>query len=119
ATPWTPPPRDVADPAESAPLVGGLATIVGAVKVSQAHAWLFVLRHRPKAAIGAALVAGALVALTVPLTGIEPWFSWIDQLRLASDTTWDLGGFAIPRFLPPGLGYVVAVACVIAVWFVP
>ncbi len=36
AAPWSPPPRDVADPAESAPLVGGLATIVGAVKVSQA-----------------------------------------------------------------------------------
>jgi hypothetical protein len=40
-------------------------------------------------------------------------------LQLAGDPTWDLGGFAMPRFLPPGVGLVVAVACVVAVWFVP
>jgi hypothetical protein len=119
ATPWTPRIRDVADPAESEVLVGGLATAVGAVKVSQAHAWLYVLRHRPRAAIGGAIVAGLIVAATLPLTGIEPWFDWADQLRLATDTTWDLGGFALPRFLPPGVGYLVAAVCLVAVWFVP
>ena len=119
ASPWKPRMRDVADPTESAPLVGGLATVVGAVKVSQAHAWLYVLRHRPRAAIGGAVVAVVAVAATIPLTGIDLWFDWLAQLRLATDTTWDLGGFALPRFLPPGVGYVVAVVCLVAVWFVP
>lgn len=119
ALPWKPPVRDVADPAESGPLVGGLATIVGAIKISQAHAWLYVLRHRPRAALGGALVAALVVAATLPLTGKDLWFDWVAQLRLATDLTWDLGGFALPRFLPPGLGYVVFAVCLIAVWFVP
>ena len=119
AGPWKPRARDVADPAEPGALVGGLATVVGAIKVSQPHAWVYVLRHRPRAAIGAALVAALFVAVTVPLTGFDLWFDWVNQLRLAGDTSWDLGGFAMPRFLPIGLGYVVAGACLVAVWFVP
>jgi hypothetical protein len=119
ATPWSPPPRDVADPQESGPLIGALSTIVGAVKISQPHPWLFVLRYRPVAALGGAIVVIAIVAATVPRTGTAIWFDWVAQLRLASDTTWDLGGFALARFVPPGVGLVVAVACVFAVWFVP
>jgi hypothetical protein len=119
AAPWDPRPRDVADPTESTPLIGGLSTIVGAVKISQPHPWLYVLRHRPRAALAGALVVVVIVAATVPMTGLGPWFDWVEQLRLASDPTWDLGGFAIPRFLPPGVGLVVAVVCVVAVWFVP
>jgi hypothetical protein len=119
AAPWAPRPRDVADPDESGPLIGGLATIVGAVKISQPHPWLYVLRHRPRAAIGGALVVLAIVSATVPLTGIGLWFDWLAQLKLAGDPTWDLGGFALPRFLPPGVGLAVALACVVAVWFVP
>jgi hypothetical protein len=119
ATPWRPPARDVADRAQSEPFIGGLATIVGAIKISQPHPWLYVLRHRPRAALGGALVAILVVAATLPLTGIDSWFDWVAQLRLAGDTTWDLGGFAIPRFLPPGLGLIVAVAGLVAVWFVP
>ena len=116
---WDPAPRDIADPAESGPLVGGLATIVGAIKISQPHPWIYVLRHRPRAAIGGALAVGVLVAATIPITGTAPWFDWVAQLRLAGDPTWDLGGFALARFVPPGVGLVVAIACVIAVWFVP
>ena len=116
---WRAPARDVADPAESGPLIGGLATVVGSIKISQPHAWLYVLRHRPRAAIGGALAMVGIVALTIPLTGIGPWFDWVAQLRLAADPTWDLGGFALPRFLPPWVGLAVAVACVVAIWFVP
>ncbi len=119
ATPWSQTVRDVSDPGEPGSLVGGLATLVGAVKVSQPHAWLYVLRHRPRAAFGAAMVGAIVVAATLLFTGIQPWLDWVAQLRLAGDPTWDLGGFAIPRFLPPGVGYVVVVACVVAVWFVP
>jgi hypothetical protein len=116
---WQPVARDLDAPEESDIQVGALSVAVGAVKVSQVHAWLYALRHRPRAAIGGAIAALLLVAVTLPITGTSLWFSWLDQLRLASDTTWDLGGFAIPRFLPPGVGYVVIVACLVAVWFVP
>ena len=116
---WDAAPRDIADPVESGPLIGGLATIVGAIKISQPHPWVYVLRHRPRAAIGGALVVIALVAATIPITGATLWFDWVAQLRLAGDPTWDLGGFALARFVPPGVGLVVAIACVVAVWFVP
>ncbi len=119
AAPWDPRTRDVSDPTESGPLIGGLATIVGAVKVSQPHPWIYVLRHRPRAAIGAALVVLLVVVAATRVTGIDLWFDWTAQLQVASDPSWDLGGFAMPRFLPPGAGLVVAVACVVAVWFVP
>lgn len=117
--PWRPQVRDLADPAESAPFIGGLATLVGAIKVSQPHPWLYVLRRRPRAALVGALVVVLVVAATVPLTGTNLWFAWIAQLRLAGDPTWDLGGFASPRFLPPGMGLGVAATCLAAVWFVP
>ena len=116
---WSPAARDLHDPAESGPLIGGLSTVVGAIKVSQPHPWIYALRHRPRAAVGGALVVIAFVAATLPLTGIALWFDWVAQLRLAGDPTWDLGGFAIPRFVPPGVGLGVAVICLIAVWFVP
>ena len=119
AAPWDPRARDVSDPGESGLLVGGLAAIVGAVKVSQPHPWIYVLRYRPRAAIAGRSSSIVVVAATVPLTGIDLWFDWTRQLQLAGDPTWDLGGFAMPRFLPPGVGLVVAAACVVAVWFVP
>jgi hypothetical protein len=119
AAPWRPRGRDLADPSESGPFIGVLATVVGAVKVSQPHPWLYVLLRRPRGAIVGALVVIAIVLATVSLTGPSLWLDWIAHLRLASDPTWDLGGFAMPRFLPPGVGLVVAAVCVIAVWFVP
>ena len=48
-------------------------------------------------------IAG-LVGATLALTGVGPWFDWVAQLRLAGDTTWDLAGFAIDRFLPLSVG---------------
>ncbi len=117
--PWRAPGRDVADPRESAVMVGGLATVVGAVKLSQPHPWVYVLRYRPRAAIGAALVMVAIVAATLPLTGIDLWFDYLAQLQRAADPTWDLGGFQLARFAPAGVGLVVAIACLVGVWFVP
>ena len=99
--------------------MGGLATVVGAIKVSQPHPWVYVLRYRPRAAIGGALVMAAIVAATLPLTGIDLWLDYLAQLRLAADPTWDLGGFQLARFAPAGVGLVVAVACIVGVWFVP
>jgi len=117
--PWLPRPREVADPAESGVLIGGLATLVGSIKVSQLQPWIYVLHHRPRAAIGGAIAIVLVAAVTLPLTGIGVWFDWIDQLRLASDPTWDLGGFALTRLFPSAVSIVIAVVCLIAVWFVP
>src|SRR5436190_430683 len=49
AAPWTPIDRNLESPRESDVQIGALATVVGAVKVSQVHAWLFTLRRRPLA----------------------------------------------------------------------
>jgi hypothetical protein len=117
---WSPTERDIAEPRESGVLIGGLATIVGAIKVSQPHPWLYALRHRPRAALGGAIVAVMIVGLTLPLTGVELWFDWLGQLQRASDPDWHYGGFALSRFLPaPQLGLLVAAATVVGVWFVP
>ena len=119
-SPWRPAPRDVSRPEESAVKVGLLATVISAVKVSQPHAWLFVLHYRWRAAVIGAVAMAVLVLATLPITGIDLWFDWFAQLRRASDVTWELGGFALPRFLPaPWLGLLVAVWCIVAVWFVP
>ena len=117
--PWAPEPRDVAEPGESGALVGGLSSFIATAKVSQPHAWLFVLRHRWRAAVAGAVVVALIALATLPLTGTDLWLDWIAQLRRAGEGGWDLGGFAIPRFLPPGVGLVVVGVCVVAVWFAP
>jgi hypothetical protein len=116
---WRADPRDVSRPDESVVEIGALATFIGAVKVSQPHAWLFVLHYRWRAAAIGALAVGVLVVLMLPLTGTQLWFDWIDQLRRAGNPAWSAGGFAMSRFLPPLVAFVVALACAVAVWFVP
>jgi Glycosyltransferase family 87 len=111
--------RDVSSPSEHAAFVGGLAIAIGAVKVSQPHTALFVLRYRPMAAIAGGIAVLILAAATLPLVGIDAWFDWANVLKLAGDPAWDLGGYALPRFLPPGVGLAIAGACLVAVWFVP
>lgn len=111
--------RDVADPSTSAPLTGGLATFIGAIKVSQLQPWIYTLRHRPRAALGGLAVLGVIVLATLPLTGIDLWFDWVAQLRRASDPSWDLGGIAVTRYLPGLAGFAVVAVCLVAAWFVP
>jgi Glycosyltransferase family 87 len=118
-SPWRADPRDVSRPDESVVEIGALATVIGSVKVSQPHAWLFVLHYRWRAAAIGAIAVGALVALALTLTGTQLWFDWIDQLRRAGNPAWTSGGFAMPRYLPPLVAFGVALACAVAVWFVP
>ena len=112
-------PRDFVVSATSSAETGGLATFIGAIKVSQLQPWIYVLRHRPRAALGGLAVLGAIVALTLPLTSVELWFEWIVQLRRASDPGWDLGGIAVTRFLPGLPGLAIVGLCLAAAWFVP
>ena len=73
----TPTRRLPATPGRDRPVVvgcrvtGGLATFIGAIKVSQLQPWIYVLRHRPLAALGGLAVLGVIVLATLPLTGID------------------------------------------------
>jgi hypothetical protein len=82
-------------------LNGVLAASVGALKVAQSLPLLFLLKHRPRAAV-AGIAALAIVALaTLPLVGIGSYVDWIAQLRRAADPAWSwtIGGVAPGRFL--------------------
>jgi len=110
--------RDLRSPRERPVWLGVLASSVAAIKVSQPHAWIYLLRERPVAAmIGFVLVAGFAVAM-LPFTGIESWLDWLAQVRRAQDPTWELGGFAIANFAPT-VGFVVAIAFVGLLAIVP
>jgi hypothetical protein len=98
---------------------GVLSGFVAAVKVSQVHAWLYVLRRRPLAAV-LGLAVLALVALaTLPLVGTHTWFDWLAQAGRASDPTWPSIGYPLSRRLGLPIGLLVTVLSVIAVFFVP
>jgi hypothetical protein len=120
---WAPPfrflARDPAEPDEPALRRGLQATVIAAFKVSQLHPWLYQLRRRPTSAVLAVLVLGAVVLATVPLTGIDLWFEWLEQVRRASDPAWAIGGLGLGRYLGPAIGTAVAVTCVAAVLIVP
>ena len=118
-SPWRARPREIADPSTSGTMVGGLATMVGAIKVSQPHAWVYALRYRPMAAVAGLLVGVVVIGATLPLTGIALWSDWVTQLRLAGDPAWEIGGIALSRYLPTGVGLAIAVACLAMVPFVP
>jgi hypothetical protein len=118
-SPWRGDPRDVSRPDESVVEIGALATVIGAVRVSQPHAWLFVLHYRWRAAAIGALAVAVLFVLTLPVTGTQLWSDWIDQLRRAGNPAWAAGGFAMSRYLPPLVAFGVALTCIVAVWFVP
>jgi hypothetical protein len=108
--PFAPVERDVTQPAEPELKVGLLATFIGAVKVSQPHAWLYVLRRRPRGAVAGAAIIGLVALATLPITGIDLWFAWLEQLRRATDPSWELGGIAIARLIDPTLGFLIAAA---------
>ena len=96
-----------------------LAASIGALKVSQPFAWLFLARHRPLASLAGALPFGVLLLVTLLVTGFEPWQSWMAQLQRANDPTWALGGFAVARASPAALGLAASLAAVAVLWIVP
>jgi len=86
-----------------------------AIKVSHPHAWLYVLRRRPREAIVGASLIVALIALTVPITGLQLWGDWLNQIRLAADPAWPLGGIAVSRFVSVAFGVAVVLLLIVAV----
>jgi hypothetical protein len=109
--------RVVDDPIESDRFIGLTSTAIAAVKVSQLYAWVYVLRRRPRAAATGAIAVAVVVVATLPITGLQIWFDWVDQLRRGTDPAWDLGGFAAPHYLPPVAGPLIvlmgAAACLL------
>src|SRR4051794_18301031 len=89
-SPWSPEPRDVSRPNESEVELGGLSTVIGAIKISQPHAWIFLLHYRWRAAVIGALGMALIVVATLPFTGVAVWFDWFAQVRRATDPSWDL-----------------------------
>jgi hypothetical protein len=111
--------RDPADPGRPAVADGLLATIIGAVKVSLAHTWLFVLRRRPRGALlGAAIVLGVSVA-TLPVVGLDRWQDWFAQAGRSGDPDWQAVGWPLSVLIGRGPGLVVTALTLLAVFVVP
>ena len=110
-------PRDVADPRGDPRRISVLSTLLPAIKVGQFHAWLHVLRRRPRAALAGAVIVAALVLVTLPLTGASAWTDWLAQVQRAADPAWRLGGFSLIRLVPT-LGYAVVISAGVLVFFV-
>ena len=110
--------RDPAGP-EGGVRDGVLAAAVGALKVSQLQAWGRLLIRAPKRAIAGAAVVGVLVLATLPLTGIDLWRSWLEQLSRANDPAWPLYGASFMRPLPQIVATAIVGLTILGAGFVP
>jgi hypothetical protein len=78
---------------------GVLAGFVGALKVGQMLALLYLARRRFRSALLGGLVFGAIALATLPLTGISIYFDWLAQLQRASDPAWAGGGLTLSHLV--------------------
>ncbi len=98
---------------------GLLAVANGAVKPSQGHPWIFVLRRRPTAALLGLAILGIVAVASLALTGPSLWLDWLAQLGRASDPAWIFGGAGLTRGLPAGAGVALAAGTMVAAFFLP
>ena len=90
---------DPADRERPAFVDGILGAFVGALKVSQVHAWVYVLRRRPAAAL-IGLMPFVIVALvTLPVVGLDLWFDWLSQASRSGDPSWPYIGAPLSIFV--------------------
>ena len=116
---FSPRPRDPRGSRRPATADGLLAAAIGALKISQAHTWLFVLRRRPvAAAIGAAVVI-AIVILTLPLVRLDRWADWIGQAGRSGDPNWVPAGLPLSKIIGRGPALLVTALTLIAMFRVP
>jgi hypothetical protein len=110
---------DPADRERPAAVDGLLGAFVGALKVSQVHAWVFLLRRRPAAA-GIGLGVFGLIALaTLPLVGTRTWLDWLSQAGRSGDPTWPYIGAPLSTFVGQPAAVVLTVLSVAAIFVVP
>ena len=112
-SPWTAALAPSVDLARAGNRAGILAAVVASIKVSHAHPWMNVLRHRPRVALlGFGLVA-SLAIVTLPLVGVGAWFDWAAQAGRAGDPGWAYVGAPLSRFIGRELGLAVTAATLI------
>lgn len=118
-TPFQPVERDPAAAGRSAWADGFLGIANGALKPSQAQPWVWLARRRPAAALAGLVLLGAVVAITLPITGIAVWSDWLAQLGRASDPGWAYGGAGIAHGLPAIVGLGLTALTMVGAAFVP
>ena len=119
AGPWQPVPRDPRAGGRPAIADGVLAAVTPALKLTQPHAWVALLRRRPWAALaGLGAMAGVALA-TLPLVGVGTWQAWIAQLGRAEDPAWALRGSSLVQLLPGLLSLAATGLTVLLMLFVP
>jgi hypothetical protein len=119
AGPWQPTPRDPRDGRRAGAVDGVLAAITPALKLTQPHGWVALLRCRPSAAVLGVCVAAAVALASLPLVGVGAWQAWIAQLGRAADPTWALRGSSLVQVLPGLLSPAATAVTVLLVLFVP
>jgi hypothetical protein len=110
---------DPADPGRSRLGMGTLGATIAALKISQVHAWAYLLIRRPSSALLGAAVIGAVVLVTLPITGLAIWSDWLAQVQRAADPNWKVGGLAIRAFVPAAVAAVVTALTLLALFWVP
>ena len=98
---------------------GVLASFVGALKVSQVHAWIYVLRRRPAAAVLGLAPFVLLAITTLPLVGIDTWVAWATQAGRSGDPAWPPVGAPLSIFIGQPLALVVSGVSIAAILVVP
>lgn len=127
APPFRAPPADPANPSRSgerpgaagAVRTGVLASLIAGFKVSQAHAWGYLLFRRPWAALVGIACAALAVFATLPITGVAVWGDWFAQVRRASEPGWLMAGIAVGRYVPIAVALALSAASVILLTRVP
>ncbi len=120
--PWRTEPRDPGTTgARSRRSLGdGLAAaITPALKISQPHGWVGLLRRQPSAALVGIAAVAAIALVTLPLTGTEPWRAWLEQVGRAADPGWPLRGSSLVQVFPGPIPVILTLLSVGAVLLVP
>ena len=110
---------DPADSPRPAAIDGFLGAFVGALKVSQVHTWVFLLRRRPAAAVIGLAIFAALAAATLPLVGVNTWLDWLSQARQSGDPTWPPVGAPLSIFVGQPVALAISALSLVAVFLVP
>ena len=92
---WQPHPRVPGEDARPALVDGLLGGVIPALKISQAHAWVGLLRFRPKAALLGLAVFGGLAIVLLPVLPLSLWFDWFEQSGRAADPGWAIAGSSL------------------------